>query len=143
MKTTLYPTLLNTISQFEKEYSQIPEDRKQILKQLVSFIEKKKKAGEPVTLNFICTHNSRRSHIAQLWAQAAAHYYGINNVSCFSGGTEATAFNSRAVKAMQEAGFTIKKTKDGNNPMYEVRFADGVEPMIAFSSGRQSRPIFR
>lgn len=133
MKTTLYPTLLNTISQFEKEYSQIPEDRKQILKQLVSFIEKKKKAGEPVTLNFICTHNSRRSHIAQLWAQAAAHYYGINNVSCFSGGTEATAFNSRAVKAMQEAGFTIKKTKDGNNPMYEVRFADGVEPMIAFS----------
>lgn len=133
MKTTLYPTLHNKISQFEKEFSQIPEDRKHIIKQLVSFIEKKKKSNEPIALNFICTHNSRRSHIAQLWAQAAAHHYGINNVSCFSGGTEATAFNPRAVKAMQEAGFTIKKTKDGNNPQYEVRFADGAEPMIAFS----------
>ncbi|MEQ1588614.1 MAG: protein-tyrosine-phosphatase, partial [Cyclobacteriaceae bacterium] len=57
----------------------------------------------------------------------------INNVSCFSGGTEATAFNPRAVKAMQDAGFNITKTKEGVNPIYEVRFADGVEPMIAFS----------
>lgn len=133
MKTTLYPTLGNKISQFEKDYSQIPEDRKQILKQLVSFIEKKKKAGEPVTLNFICTHNSRRSHIAQLWAQAAAYYYGIKNVFCFSGGTEATAFNPRAVKAMQAAGFIITKTKEGENPVYEVRYADDAEPVIAFS----------
>lgn len=133
MKTSLYPTFYNKISLFEKEYNQIPENRKHILRQLVSYIEKKKKAGEPITLNFICTHNSRRSHIAQLWAQAAAGYFGINNVSCFSGGTEATAFNPRAVKAMQEAGFSIKMTKDGNNPIYEVRFADGAEPIIAFS----------
>jgi arsenate reductase (thioredoxin) len=133
MKSTLYPSLINRIHQFEKEYNQISTDRKQILKQLVSFIEKKKKAGESVTLNFICTHNSRRSHIAQLWAQTAAYYYGIDNVSCFSGGTEATAFNPRAAKAMQEAGFSIKLTKDGNNPTYEVRFFDGAEPVIAFS----------
>lgn len=133
MKSTLYPSLINNIHQFEKEYNQISEDRKQILKQLVSYIEKKKKADEPVTLNFICTHNSRRSHIAQLWAQTAAYYYGIDNVSCFSGGTEATAFNPRAAKAMQEAGFSIKLTKDGNNPTYEVRFSDGAEPVIAFS----------
>ncbi|HNV30089.1 MAG TPA: protein-tyrosine-phosphatase [Cyclobacteriaceae bacterium] len=133
MKTTLYPTLGNKISQFEKDYSQIPEDRKQLLNLLVEFIEKKQKAGEPITLNFICTHNSRRSHIAQLWAQAAAHYYGIKNVFCFSGGTEATAFNPRAVKAMQAAGFSITKTKEGENPVYEVRYADDAAPVIAFS----------
>jgi len=133
MKTTLYPTLGNKISQFEKDYSQIPEDRKQLLNLLVEFIEKKQKAGEPITLNFICTHNSRRSHIAQLWAQAAAHYYGIRNVFCFSGGTEATAFNPRAVKAMQAAGFSIAKTKEGENPVYEVRYADDAAPVIAFS----------
>lgn len=133
MKNTLNPTLANKINQFEKDYSQIPEERKQILNLLVEFIEKKKKAGEPVTLNFICTHNSRRSHIAQLWAQAAAHYYGIKRVVCFSGGTEATAFNPRAVKAMQAAGFTIIKTKEGENPVYEVRYADDAEPVIAFS----------
>jgi len=133
MKTTLYPTLGNKISQFEKDYSEIPEDRKQLLNLLVEFIEKKQKAGEPITLNFICTHNSRRSHIAQLWAQAAAHYYGIRNVFCFSGGTEATAFNPRAVKAMQAAGFSIAKTKEGENPVYEVRYADDAAPVIAFS----------
>lgn len=133
MKNTLYPSLRKHISQFEKEYDQIPLDRKNTLKQLVAFIEKKLETREPITLNFICTHNSRRSHIAQVWAQVAAAHYGINNVSCYSGGTEATAFNPRAVKAMQEAGFSIKMTKAGNNPMYEVRFADGADPVIAFS----------
>lgn len=133
MKNTLYPSLRKHIGQFEKEYDQIPLDRKNTLKQLFAFIEKKLKTREPITLNFICTHNSRRSHIAQLWAQTAAAYYGINNVSCYSGGTEATAFNPRAVKAMQDSGFTITKTKEGENPVYEVHFADGAEPVIAFS----------
>lgn len=133
MKSILYPTLTSVTNQFQKEYEQIPAARKQILAQLTSFIEKKKKAGDPITLNFICTHNSRRSHIAQLWAQAAAYYHGINNVSCFSGGTEATAFNPRAVKAMQAAGFNVIKTKEGDNPVYEVRFADSAAPVIAFS----------
>jgi len=133
MSTNLFPALTHKVVQFEKDYSQIPEARKLILQQLVAFIERKRKAKDPISLNFICTHNSRRSHIAQLWAQAAAHYYGINNVSCFSGGTEATAFNPRAVKAMQEAGFVIEMTKDGNNPIYEARFADATKPVIAFS----------
>jgi arsenate reductase (thioredoxin) len=133
MKSLMYPALTTVTNQFQKEYEQIPAERKQILKQLTSFIEKKKKAGDPITLNFICTHNSRRSHLAQLWAQAAAHYNGIDKVACFSGGTEATAFNPRAVKAMQDAGFKITQTKPGDNPIYEVTFADGITPVIAFS----------
>jgi len=133
MTPTLYPILATTISQCVKDYSQIPEERRQILNLLVAFIEKKQQTGDPVILNFICTHNSRRSHIAQLWGQAAAHFYGINNVSCFSGGTEATAFNPRAVKALQDAGFNIQVTKAGSNPVYEVRFANDVLPVIAFS----------
>lgn len=133
MKSILYPTLTTLINQFQKEFEEIPADRKQILKQLTSFIGKKKKAGASITLNFICTHNSRRSHLAQLWAQAAAHYNSIDNVACFSGGTEATAFNPRAVKAMQAAGFNITQTKPGNNPIYEVKFAEDTAPVIAFS----------
>lgn len=132
MKSML-PSLLSYVHQFIKGYEHIPPARKEILIQLTAFVEKKQKAGDPITLNFICTHNSRRSHIAQLWAQAAAHYYGIENVSCFSGGTEATAFNPRAVKAMQNAGFNIIQTKPGENPIYEVKFADEAAPVIAFS----------
>lgn len=119
--------------QLVQEFERIPAQRKELLLQLTQFVQGKVKAGQPIYLNFICTHNSRRSHISQLWAQAAAHYYGIENVSCFSGGTEATAFNPRAVTAMQEAGFHITKTKDGDNPVYEVHFTEGVKPVIAFS----------
>jgi arsenate reductase len=130
---TLLPSLSPTVEKLTKEFDLIPNERKELLQQLVKFVENKVKAGQPVYLNFICTHNSRRSHLSQLWAQAAAHYYKVPNVFCYSGGTEATAFNPRAVKAMQEAGFSITMTKEGENPLYEVRFADGAEPVLAFS----------
>jgi arsenate reductase len=126
-------SLQSRIDQLTKEFDQIPAQRKETLLELTRFVQGKINAGQPVYLNFICTHNSRRSHLSQLWAQAAAHYYGIKNVSCFSGGTEATAFNPRAVKAMQDAGFTITKTKEGDNPVYEVRFDNEAPPVVAFS----------
>lgn len=130
---TLLSTLTPTVDKLTSEFELIPDERKALLQQLVQFVEKKVKAGQHVYLNFICTHNSRRSHLSQIWAQAAAHYYHLPNVFCYSGGTEATAFNPRAVKAMQEAGFSIEMTKAGENPLYEVRFAAGAEPVIAFS----------
>jgi arsenate reductase (thioredoxin) len=133
VKQSLLSDLQKTADQLVSEFNQIPESRREILKQLTQFVQAKAAGGKPVYLNFICTHNSRRSHISQLWAQAAAHFYGIKNVSCLSGGTEATAFNLRAVKAMQNAGFAITKTKEGDNPVYEVRYADNTAPVIAFS----------
>jgi arsenate reductase len=132
-KATFYAPVNNSIQSLTKEFDQIPEERKKSLKKLALFVETKVKAGEKAELTFICTHNSRRSHISQVWAQTAAAYYGINNVVCYSGGTETTAFNPRAVKAMEEAGFKITKTSEGSNPVYEVRFADDATPIKAFS----------
>jgi arsenate reductase len=129
----MFSVLKSKIDLFHKDANQISAERKETLQQLTRFVQDKVKSGKPVYLNFICTHNSRRSHISQLWAQAAAHYYGIENVFCFSGGTEATAFNPRAVKAMQDAGFSITKTKEGENSVYEVKFAEGAVPVTAFS----------
>jgi arsenate reductase (thioredoxin) len=126
-------SLQHTAEALIKQFDQINPDRKHVLNQLADFIQARRVSNLPVYLNFICTHNSRRSHIAQLWAQVAAHYYHIPGVFCFSGGTEATAFNPRAVKAMQEAGFSIVMTKDGENPVYEVRFAEGIDPVVSFS----------
>ncbi len=126
-------TLQLKIDQLTKEFGQISTQRKEILKELTQFVQGKIDAGKPVYLNFICTHNSRRSHLSQLWAQAAAHFYHVKNVSCFSGGTEATAFNPRAVKAMQDAGFNISITKEGANPIYNVRFDNDAPPVVAFS----------
>lgn len=132
-KANFYAPVEKNIESFKKEFDQIPEERKKALKKLALFVESKVKAGEKAELIFICTHNSRRSHISQVWAQAAAAYYGIPNVITYSGGTEATAFNPRAVKAMEEAGFKIKKTSEGTNPVYEVRFADDGIVVKAFS----------
>ena len=131
--TTLLPSLIPTVEKLTNEFDLISTERKVLLQELVEFVERKVKAGQPIYLNFICTHNSRRSHLSQIWAQAAAYYYTIPNVFCYSGGTEATAFNPRAVKAMQEAGFSITMTRDGENPLYEVRFAENANPVIAFS----------
>jgi len=130
---SVYSSLREKIKIFEVEYSQISINRKQTLKQLGAFVIKKQQASEPSILNFICTHNSRRSHISQIWAQAAATYYGVENIHCYSGGTEATAFNPRAVKAMNDVGFNIIKTDDTENPRYEVRFSETQDPLIAFS----------
>lgn len=132
-KAAFYVPVEKNIDLYKSEFDQIPEERKKALKKLSLFIESKIKAGENVELIFICTHNSRRSHISQIWAQTAAAYYGVPNVVAYSGGTEATAFNPRAVKAMEEAGFKIKKTSEGTNPVYEVRFADNANAIKAFS----------
>jgi hypothetical protein len=129
----LYPKLESQLKDFEKEFQNIPEERKENLQDLADYIRRKRANGKSVLLNFICTHNSRRSHISQLWAQAAAAYYGIDGVQCYSGGTEATAFNPRAVKAMREAGFMIATVKEGNNPVYEVRYSDEAPALNVFS----------
>jgi arsenate reductase (thioredoxin) len=133
MRKTVHSPLQNLISQFETQFSEIPENRKLILKQLADFIKAKQQSNESIDLNFICTHNSRRSHIAQVWAQTAAENYGIENVHCYSGGTEATAFNPRAVKAMSKVGFGISKTTDSENPLYEVSFSETEKPLLLFS----------
>jgi|SRR6185369_9549778 len=129
----LFPSLQTTVDQLFSVYDQIPNDRKIVLRQLSDFVSERLKAGRKVSLNFICTHNSRRSHMAQIWAQTAAYYFDIPNVECYSGGTEATAFNLRAVKAMQNVGFKITELEEGTNPRYEVLFSNTVSPVIAFS----------
>jgi arsenate reductase len=129
----ILPSLQKTIEQLVKEFSQIPDDRKTLIGDLSEFVEQKSGAGEKINLNFICTHNSRRSHIAQVWAQTAAYYFGISNIETFSGGTEATAFNPRAVKAMRAAGFDISVKKDGANPTYEARYSNDAPPLVLFS----------
>jgi arsenate reductase len=130
----ILPSLSQTFEMLIKEFGLIADERKQTLRHLSEFVKNGIADGETVYLNFICTHNSRRSHIAQLWAYAAAVYYRMqHNIVSFSGGTEATAFNPRAVKAMQDAGFAISKTGDGKNPIYEVKVSSHADPVKAFS----------
>ncbi len=122
------------INEAKKAFEGIPQERKELLQEVATYVEARIHAEETAELIYICTHNSRRSHLSQLWAKVAADYYGIGErVETYSGGTEATAFNPRAVATMQRAGFDITKAKDGDNPIYDVRYAVDVPAQKAWS----------
>lgn len=110
------------------EFDQIPEERKESLKELGEFISEKRTKAQPAKLTVICTHNSRRSHIGQLWLETATAWYGLKDVHAYSGGTEATAFNQNAIDALKRAGFkftTTLESKHKKNQVHEVAFAAG------------------
>ena len=111
----------------------VSDERKEILKPLAGFIQKKADAGERINLNFICTHNSRRSHLSQIWAQVMAEHFNIRNVYCYSGGTEATAMFPKVAETLHSQGMEIQKLCDTDNPVYAVKYAENAHPVICFS----------
>lgn len=113
-------------------FDTIPSERKERLKQISEYIQEKKDKGSDINLIYICTHNSRRSHFGQVWGAVAARYCGIKNVHTYSGGTEATSFNSNAIKALNYSGFEIEVIGNGSNPSYLVRFGER-DSTICFS----------
>lgn len=116
----------------------IPRERRKLLDPIVRYL---RSGGDQINLIFICTHNSRRSHFGQVWAQTAALFYGLEDIHTYSGGTEATAFNPRAVEALKRAGFEIEAKGEGN-PIYTIKFSDEEKGLVAFSKeyGHPSNP---
>ena len=128
---SVFQSLNDYISGLESE--PISEERKQTLAPLVDYIQEKVGVGEAVRINFICTHNSRRSHLSQVWTQTIAHYFGIKNVSCYSGGTEATALFPKVAETFTDTGFEVNFLSEGNNPVYSIKFSENEHPVIGFS----------
>lgn len=127
----LLPKIDSLVLSFD--FETIAKEREDTLQPLVDFIRSKFEQQSEIRLNFICTHNSRRSHLSQVWAQTAAHYYGIQNVYCYSGGTEATALFPKVAETLADSGFTIQKLSEGNNPVYAIKFSENEAPIIGFS----------
>ncbi|EJL75806.1 arsenate-mycothiol transferase ArsC [Chryseobacterium populi] len=111
----------------------ISEERKSVLKPLIDYIQNKVKTNQTVRLNFICTHNSRRSHLSQIWAQTMAFHFGIKNVFCYSGGTEATAMFPKVAETLVGQGFQIQMLSENENPVYAVKYTQNEAPVICFS----------
>lgn len=127
----MFPKIKSTIE--ELSFETLSEERKQVLAPLVQFIQSKTNSGSAIRLNFICTHNSRRSHLSQVWAQTAAAYYNIKNVFCYSGGTEATALFPKVAETLSNSGFEIKAISKGDNPIYAIKYNPNDHPIIGFS----------
>ena len=130
-KLKMLPTLESTIEKARQ--LNIPVERIQVLNPLIEYIQSKIDQVKDINLNFICTHNSRRSHLSQVWAQVMAAHYHIQNVHCYSGGTEATALYPAAAKALEESGLKLYPLSIEKNPVYALKFAAGAHPIIGFS----------
>lgn len=134
MNQLLTTPITQNLEKFNSEFDKIPLERKQLLERLSAYVAQKLALNQPIKIIVICTHNSRRSHIGQLWLQASAIHLGIPNFESYSGGTEATAFNTRSVAAMERVGFIFDKTSEGENPIYHTFMPTNAEtPTVLFS----------
>lgn len=129
MKQNLIDSLHHWVSQ--NAFPEPSESRISVLQSLIEYVQERKDIQHSIHLNFICTHNSRRSQFAQIWAQIAAHYHGID-VHTYSGGIEETEFNERAIAALKKCGIKIEKEGE-SNPVYSLIYAPEVLPIKMFS----------
>lgn len=128
----MYKDLIGTIDEIVSN-QHISEERKTVLQPLTDFVQQKVNNGQGINLNFICTHNSRRSHLAQVWAKVASAYYHIPNVHCYSGGTEETALFPKVVETLTKQGFSVFKISETDNPVYAIKYSENALPIIGFS----------
>jgi arsenate reductase len=135
----LYPSVAAYLAERQAEFDQITPERKAALAKLSAYIREHASGEKPARLIFVCTHNSRRSHLSQLWAAAAARAYGLPVIT-YSGGTESTAFNPRAVAAVERAGMQVHQTFQDSNPVYHVRFGETAPVQTCFSKRYDHAP---
>lgn len=128
---SLNPKISEIVSNLKPDT--ISKERKQKLQVFIDFLQTKTDKNEAIRLNFICTHNSRRSHLTQIWAQTLAHHFKLKNVACYSGGTEATAVYKSVIKSLEIQGFQIKKLSEVTNSVYQIKYDADQAAIIAFS----------
>ena len=85
---------------------------------LVALLNAHSKDG--LAVNFICTHNSRRSHFSEILFRTAAKYYGHEHAETFSGGTEGTALYPEVAESFKRHGFTAVKDLAPENPHWQI-----------------------
>jgi len=118
--------LIASLKSFEANISSLSEERKEKLLPLVYYILDNQRDNDPSELIFVCTHNARRSHMAQLWAAAAALYCDLENIETFSGGTEVTRIHPNALASLERSGFEFSGDDDGKNPSFLVQLGESI-----------------
>jgi arsenate reductase len=131
VQTVLFSPLEQIILSIDTDT--ISAQRKEALHPLIDFIQSKVEKKEDIRINFICSHNSRRSLFSQVWAQTMAKYFSIEKVTCYSGGTEATALYPTVAETLQKTGFDVKKIATGDNPIYSIKYTENDHAIIGFS----------
>lgn len=126
------PKMVKDFFETSQQNIVIDDTRKDLLVKIANKITANYNNGI-VNINFICTHNSRRSQLGQVWSFFAADYFNLP-INAFSGGTEVTAFHRNTVKTLTEVGFKFEVVEFSHtNPTYKIFFSDDKPPLIGFS----------
>ncbi len=131
-------SLKNGIKDLMTQTDRISDQRKELLESIGTDLAKYRNLNPDSKIIFICTHNSRRSQLSEIWLNTALYYYGINDMEVYSGGTEATAFNHRMVEAVKRFGFDLETIEEGNNPKYQLNMAGNSLGNVMFSKKYQN-----
>ena len=117
-----------------REELTLSDERKDLLLSIATKIVDELEDRDKINLNFICTHNSRRSQMAQVWSFYASTYFSLDSIFSFSGGTEVTAFHRNTVKCLQKNGFEFNVDDFSHqNPRYLITFHGTKKSILGFS----------
>jgi arsenate reductase len=112
----------------------ISNERMNLLDAIANTVTEMIQKDKPVNLNFICTHNSRRSQFAQVWAYFASGFFDLPQIRSYSGGTEVTSFFRNTVRSLQQTGFDFKLIDFSHrNPVYQISYPRAAKPILGFS----------
>lgn len=125
----LHPELERYVRARQAETAAVPPERRLLLDRIRAYVDAR---PDEARLVFLCTHNSRRSHLAQVWAQVMAAVGDFRNVRTYSGGTEATAVYPGTLDALERAGMRVVRG-EGSNPVHRIEYGPGLEPLAVFS----------
>lgn len=117
--------LKKEIQYLKSSFEVISEERKKVLQDLVRRIQQIKQ--DEVNLVFVCTHNSRRSHLAQLWWQVASEEHDFSFLKTYSAGTETTRIHPNTLKVLMKQGFSVEsrflqENLSEENPKVELSY---------------------
>lgn len=132
--------LYDKIEKLLNEQNLITSARKSELQDLAKLILLHLAEQEDCRLAYICTHNSRRSQLSELWMFAGIRFFKIERLEVVSAGTEATAFNPRMVAALRRYGFDLMSNYKATNPTYELRLSYTAMPDHEFYSKTYEHP---
>ena len=118
----------------EDEFNNVPDSTQEQLKVAGTYIINRLNNGQIASISFVCEHNSRKSHLGQIWTTLATQYYQLDHVKCYSGGTTPTYVNQRIINALGNTGIQIsEKGIAGHGPKYLLDYGKSSRGFEIFS----------
>jgi arsenate reductase len=111
--------LTSHIQNLKAASTAISPKRKELLLQISKTVQSTIQSEKNAQLLFVCTHNSRRSQFAQIWAAILAEYYELP-IQAYSGGTEVTQIHPTVVQVFEKYGLEFSSTTESKNTNYTL-----------------------